>query len=209
VRGDWRVFAVFGAILLALLGTFLTRPQAAMTAYPQVPARPSTPAPPPDIPAPAPTFSPSVVYPPSQITAAPDPRIAAPEMEQRLEEAVNAIRAQAGLPALQHSDMLARVSRAHSKNMARDQFRGHYDLAGRGAAERLNAAAIPYAAVGENVARSTNYDGAALKAVIDGWMQSAGHRENILSPIFSTTGVGVEWDGTRFYCTQVFVRPIK
>ena len=38
-------------------------------------------------------------------------------------------------------------------------------------------------------------------------MKSAGHRENILRPDFTDTGVGVCRDGTTYYFTQVFLRP--
>lgn len=42
------------------------------------------------------------------------------------------------------------------------------------------------------------------KALVDGWMESPGHRENLLEPAYSVIGVGVAYDGTYYYATQNF-----
>lgn len=120
---------------------------------------------------------------------------------------LNSERARQNLPPLHWSEPLAQVARAHSRRMAEDGFRGHIDKRGQGAAERVTAAGIRYAGIGENVARSTNHDGQVSERVAKGWLDSPDHRANILEPHFTRTGLGVHWDGETYYFTQVFLRP--
>ena len=58
---------------------------------------------------------------------------------------------------------------------------------------------IHYKTAGENIARGYK----TPKAVVDGWMNSSGHRANILSSSFTQIGVGYEASG--HYWTQMFI----
>ena len=58
---------------------------------------------------------------------------------------------------------------------------------------------ITYRTAGENIARGY----ATPKAVVDGWMNSKGHRENILNKTYTEIGVGRVADGN--YWTQMFI----
>ena len=105
------------------------------------------------------------------------------------------------LPALHLNAQLNLVAKQHSHRMATHEIPfGHQDFAQRFKIMRkifpdLNGAA-------ENVA----YRYATAKIVVDGWMHSRGHRQNILGN-FKYTGIGVVYDnqGHPWY-TQVFVR---
>lgn len=59
---------------------------------------------------------------------------------------------------------------------------------------------LGYRTAGENIA----YGYATPQAVMDGWMNSPGHRANILSPNFSYIGVGCYQKGNTLYWTQIF-----
>ena len=72
--------------------------------------------------------------------------------------------------------------------------------------DRLRAAGKTFIAIGENLASSTATR-EPVEAAMDGWMKSPGHRENILRPDFTDTGVGVCHDGATYYFTQLFLRP--
>jgi uncharacterized protein YkwD len=72
--------------------------------------------------------------------------------------------------------------------------------------ERLRAAGHAFRSAGENIARIETRGDPAARAVA-GWMKSPGHRENILSPRFTSTGVGACRSGRAVYFTQVFIRP--
>lgn len=128
-------------------------------------------------------------------------------LERDIADGINQARLAQGLPALIVIPALSDVARGHSYRMGVDGFRGHIDRQGRGAAERLAEAGIPFVGVGENVARGTISSGRVASVLISGWMNSPEHRANILEPRFTETGVGLYFDGARYYCTQVFILP--
>ncbi len=127
-------------------------------------------------------------------------------MEQRLLHLINEIRISHALKPLEPMDGLHRIARGFSFRMNRFGFFGHYDLAGNGVADRLQDAEIKYAAAAENIAKNINFSDPVATAV-DGWMNSDGHRANILTSIFSKTGVGIWKDGEVYHFTQVFMDP--
>lgn len=109
---------------------------------------------------------------------------------------VNAIRRRKGLYSLGTDTYLARFATSRSAAMARDSRLSH-----RGWERALRKAGLADDTLGENVAY--NYDSPA--AVMRGWMESAGHRANILRPAFKRIGVGCVIDvrGHRWW-TQDF-----
>jgi len=129
------------------------------------------------------------------------------ELERRTIEAVNAIRVARGLVAMDERGDLAAVARAHSEEMAgRDYFR-HISPDGRRTEDRVLAAGIAYIRLAENLQKNRGWDDPVDRAVRS-WMESDGHREAILDPLFRQTGVGiaVTADGT-LYFTQLFLLP--
>lgn len=121
-------------------------------------------------------------------------------------EAVNDERSAARLARLTVDSRLAQAARVHASNMARLQRLSH-TLPGATTStlvSRVTDVGYSYSALAENIA----YGPVAVEPLVDGWMRSPGHRENILNPAYTETGVGVarSRDGVLFYC-QVFGRP--
>ena len=123
---------------------------------------------------------------------------AATGAEEQVLALVNAERAAAGCGALVADAGLAAVARAHSEDMRDSGFFGHVNLEGLGAFDRAEQAGL--SARAENIARGQQ-DPAAVMA---DWMDSEGHRENILDCDLSRLGVGIA-DGDRGpWWTQLF-----
>jgi uncharacterized protein YkwD len=143
-------------------------------------------------------------------TAAPSPEQIAglSGLEAEILERVNDERVKAGKPALKLSARLAVVARGHSYDMAIRRYLAHVSPEGTGPAERIGGVGIGYQAMGENVYMDESRDeiGLAQRAV-DAWLKSPPHRDNLLSPRFTETGVGAARSSEgSFYVTQDFVR---
>jgi len=106
-------------------------------------------------------------------------------VEQEVLDLTNAQRASHGCSALAVDTRLMTAARAHAADMvARDYF-SHTSPDGSGPTERGNAAGYT-GGVGENIA--VGYPSA--QAVMDGWMNSEGHRANILNCSYEVIGIG-------------------
>ena len=110
----------------------------------------------------------------------------------------NEIRVAHGLNPLLWCDALAVAARVHSEDMGRNDFISHTGSDGSSPTDRAVAAgwerSTRYMGVGENAARGQR----TPQAVVDGWMNSPGHRDNILRPTYTYIGIGyVYWPGTR------------
>ncbi|MDR0273226.1 MAG: CAP domain-containing protein, partial [Clostridiales bacterium] len=126
--------------------------------------------------------------------------------ERRVLELVNIERANNGLNPLAWHDGLANVARAHSEDLARNNMTGHTGSDGSSPGERITRAGITDVSFsGENA-----YAGPSTsEAAVIGWMNSPGHRDNILNPNHTHLGVGVAHvPGSTFgfYWTQKFGR---
>jgi uncharacterized protein YkwD len=120
--------------------------------------------------------------------AAPPGRSAA---ERELLVAVNAVRIAHGLPRLRPSWTLARAARAHSRLLAGTHALSHDGTGGEPFWKRLVRAGFPRNRwLGENLALVPACDGTAAE-VVRMWMDSPGHRANLLSPRFRVVGLGV------------------
>jgi hypothetical protein len=107
---------------------------------------------------------------------------------------VNAARSAVGLGALTVRTDLVDVARRHSADMAAQQRLYHNPA--------LSSEVTGWQRVGENVGT-----GADVASVHDAFMHSQVHRDDILSPYFTEIGVGVVWDGSTLWVTQVFRQP--
>ncbi|MFN7015547.1 MAG: CAP domain-containing protein [Fimbriimonadales bacterium] len=130
------------------------------------------------------------------------------ELEQRVHRLVNEQRQRAKLPPLTWREDVARAARDHSQNMAERNFFDHEDPRLGNVDKRLNRFRIPWRACGENIFMLSGYKNPAQVAV-QGWMESPGHRANILHEEFTHAGVGVFYRARSrcFYLTQIFIRP--
>ncbi|MCL1997337.1 MAG: CAP domain-containing protein [Turicibacter sp.] len=121
------------------------------------------------------------------------------DFESRIFELVNIERAAAGIPLLVWNDDLARAARIHSEDMDRNNFTGHTGSDGSSLADRVARVGLGAAwnGLGENVARGQ----ATPEAAMDSWLNSPGHRENILNPSYTQFGAGRSGNAT----TQKFM----
>ena len=120
-----------------------------------------------------------------------------------------------GVPHLAADSSLQRIAHQRSDDMAHGAPFAHEDKEGNFAvAEKVQARFGPYGAIGENImmerdpARAFEPESFARRAV-QGWMNSEGHRANILSPAYDRSGVGVIIEGSYVYATQVFWGPAR
>jgi uncharacterized protein YkwD len=100
----------------------------------------------------------------------------------------NAQRAAHGLPALAENSKLNQVASAKLKDLFAKQYFEHVSPSGVGPSDLAKQMGYEYIIVGENLALGNFKSDAAL---VDAWMASPGHRENILNPKFTQIGVAV------------------
>lgn len=117
----------------------------------------------------------------------------------------NIERAAAGLPALVADPRLAAAAQGHSADMAARRFYAHTSPEGGTPADRALAAGCRSDGIGENIACGQR----TAAEVVRGWMDSPGHRANILRRAFTLIGVGYATGGRAgTYWTQMFGAPV-
>lgn len=120
---------------------------------------------------------------------------------QQVVDLVNSERAKAGLPALSVNSQAAEAAGVRAGEIARSFSHTRPD--GRDFSTALKEAGVSYSSAGENIA----YGQKTPQEVMDQWMNSAGHRANILNPNFTAIGVGNYQNGSGTnYWTQLFIR---
>lgn len=119
-------------------------------------------------------------------TDAPAEVAIAPE-EQEMLDLVNAERTRESLAPVTWCPALARSATDHSQDMALKNYFEHESLDGREVADRAKSQGYNFQTVGENIAVGQR----DVAEVMQGWMNSPGHRENILRPQFTHLGSGV------------------
>jgi uncharacterized protein YkwD len=128
-------------------------------------------------------------------------------VEQRIFLAINQVRQENKLQPLQWSAKIAEVARSHSTRMATKRFFSHEDPKFGGPANRLSMAGIAWRRCGENIFEEYG-EADPVRAAVRGWMQSSGHRKNILTREFTHTGIGVAVGrGGAYTITQMFATP--
>ncbi|MGW0662174.1 CAP domain-containing protein [Streptodolium elevatio] len=117
----------------------------------------------------------------------------------------NAERANHGMGSLSAEPHLTQAAQAHSDDMAARDYFDHASLDGRQPADRVRATGYDYSRVAENIAAGQP----TPAEVVQGWMNSPGHRANILTPELTQIGIGIAHGGSyRIYWTQVFGTPL-
>ena len=119
----------------------------------------------------------------------------------------NEERKKANLEPLKLNSKLASAADDHSDSMAKDDFFSHTGIDGSSVGDRVRDAGYNYRTVGENIAAGYS----TASAVVSGWMNSPGHRANILNANYTEIGIGYEFlqedTGSinyNHYWTQVF-----
>lgn len=121
-------------------------------------------------------------------------RVQAPLQATRALQLVNEVRARgarcgdrsfAPAPPVRLSQTLGGVAFGHADDMAKHNYFEHDDLMGRSPADRVRAAGYQEKLVGENIA----YGPKSVEEVVQGWLDSPGHCENIMDPRFAEMGI--------------------
>ena len=114
---------------------------------------------------------------------------------------VNIEREKAGLEPFTISNKLSEVARLKSKDMADNRYFSHTSPTYGSPFQMMKQFGISYRTAGENIAKGY----LSAQSVVNGWMNSSGHRANILNPSFGTIGVGAyKTSNNTIYWTQMF-----
>ncbi len=109
------------------------------------------------------------------------------------------------LPPLREDSRLHAAALAHSEDMALNNYFSHISQDNRDPGDRITQAGYAWSTYGENIAAGYS----TPTAVVEGWMNSAGHRANILRSGFCDIGVGLAYSAASrygYYWTQNFGR---
>lgn len=120
--------------------------------------------------------------------------------EQEVIRLVNEIRVQNGLKILAYDWELSRVARIKSQDMKDNRYFSHNSPVYGTPFQMMKNFGISYRSAGENIAKGY----ATPQVVVNAWMNSSGHRANILNESFTHIGVGYVASGN--YWTQMFIR---
>ncbi len=137
------------------------------------------------------------------------------EIEQEIHVGINIERIRTGGAPLNWDEQLAAVARAHSDDMSNRGYFSHDTPEGLGPSDRIDRAGYScwkgtHYGVAENIAIETTLGDPERTAAeaVRGWVNSPGHRTNLLGKQYDRTGVGAssgKWSGYEaVYLTQVF-----
>jgi len=145
--------------------------------------------------------NPSMIYPGQKLTIPSIDDVKA--LEAQVIKLVNAERAKKGLSALKQNWELSRVARYKSQDMIDKGYFAHQSPTYGSPFVMMDNFGIKFSAAGENIA----YGQKTPAEVMNAWMNSPGHRSNILSATYNQIGVGVAKaaNGT-YYWTQMFIK---
>lgn len=144
------------------------------------------------------------------------PEINIQNLEMKIHNLINKERQNNGLPPLEYDSALSKIARAHSKDMVNRNYYSHYNLGGMGPTERAQAAGYnTYKDFGdyytdgiaENICKDnlleSGYDICFIPlndykdedeladSIVDAWMTSSGHYQNIMDLNYDREGIGV------------------
>jgi uncharacterized protein YkwD len=133
------------------------------------------------------------------------------ELERAIYRLTNEVRKKHALSPLTWESSLGGVARAHSADMLHRNYFSHQSPDGRSPHDRiLSGYPSGLSMSGENIWSGTGHDPGdtprLARIIVDNWLSSPGHRQNLLNPQFTDTGVGVAARGRDVRATQVFVR---
>jgi uncharacterized protein YkwD len=124
--------------------------------------------------------------------------------EQQLINLINAERISQGRPPLSISPLLMQVAEAHSQDMIDRNFFDHTNPDGLDPGDRLDNAGYHWMTWAENIGAGQT----TAQEMFDVWMNSSGHRANILNGDVTEIGIGYATGGTYgHYWTAIFARP--
>lgn len=142
--------------------------------------------------------NPDLIY-PGQILYIPTTNSNVVNYENEVIRLVNEIRVQNGLKPLTADWQLSRVARYKSQDMKDNNYFSHTSPVYGSPFQMMKSFGLSYRTAAENIAKGQ----LTPQAVVNAWMNSSGHRANILNPSFTKIGVGFVESGR--YWTQMFI----
>ncbi|MCG3088810.1 CAP domain-containing protein [Sporosarcina cyprini] len=121
-------------------------------------------------------------------------------IEKAVLDLTNAERQKAGLKPLAMDDKLMKSARAKSADMASKKYFDHNSPTYGSPFDQMKSFGISYRSAAENIAMGQR----SAEEVVKAWMESPGHRQNILTPGFTHIGIGYDANGN--YWTQQFIQ---
>jgi uncharacterized protein YkwD len=118
---------------------------------------------------------------------------------QAFDQQFAAVRAANGLPPLRSNSGLDASALSHSADMQKHSYVAHEDRNGLRAQGRVHRTGVTRCGIGENIAQGQK----SVEEVVTAWMNSAGHRRNMLNRDYASYGIGRVGD----YWTLVFALP--
>jgi uncharacterized protein YkwD len=151
-----------------------------------------------------PARGPTVAPPAPAPAPSPAPALPAGSMQAQVVALTNVERAKAGCRPLAVDPRLAAAAQVHSSDMAAGDYFSHGSRDGRTPFQRIAAAGFAFSVAAENIAAGQR----SPQDVLTGWMNSPGHRANILNCALTHIGVGYATGGSyRAYWVQDFGTP--
>ncbi|MEV4012550.1 CAP domain-containing protein [Nonomuraea angiospora] len=121
--------------------------------------------------------------------------------ENEVVRLTNAERVKGGCDPLKHDARLRRAAFGHSADMAKNDYFDHDSQDGRDMVDRIRATGFTGSTLAENIAMGQR----SAAEVVKGWMNSDGHRQNIMNCSYTLIGVGAAKDAQgQIYWTQDF-----
>ncbi|MEA4849651.1 MAG: CAP domain-containing protein [Clostridiaceae bacterium] len=121
--------------------------------------------------------------------------------ESKILQLVNAERAKNGAKALSSSSDCTKLARMKSQDMVNNNYFSHQSPTYGSPFDMLKSNNVSYMYAGENIAMNQS-----AEAAFQAWMNSEGHKKNILNPNFTELGVGIASKGNGSYIyTQLFI----
>ena len=142
--------------------------------------------------------NPDLIY-PGQVLTIPQVSSAVTSFESEVVRLVNEIRVQNGLKPLTANWELSRVARYKSQDMRDQGYFSHTSPTYGTPFQMIKSFGLSFRTAGENIAKGY----AIPQSVVNGWMNSSGHRANILNASYTQIGVGYVAQG--HYWTQMFI----
>jgi len=165
-------------------------------------------------PTPTPTSTPTPTYIVTVVPVEPPPTytIILPwALEKAIFDEINDLRVQNNIGALRWNKKVAEVARNHSEDMVARDYYTHSNPEGEYHDDRLQKAGVFFIVSAENLmlypsTEETNSEDIA-KEVVEGWLESPGHRSPILDrdELYSDIGVGVSYGEEYYYITADFI----
>lgn len=142
--------------------------------------------------------NPDLIY-PGQVLNIPQISQSVLSYESEVIRLVNEVRRENGLKALTANWELSRMARYKSQDMLNKGYFSHTSPTYGTPFQMIKAFGLSFRTAGENIARGYP----TPQAVVNGWMNSSGHRANILNASYTQIGVGYVAQGN--YWTQMFI----